>query len=87
MLFLLSLPNNFTCPFVVLCCSYRIQHDLKQRLVDTDELSWNGQTLDGLRLVGGVDISFVKDDNVNAIAALVILSFPSLKVTILPHVL
>lgn len=31
--------------------------------------------------VGGVDISFVKDDTVNACAALVVMSFPSLMVS------
>ena len=30
--------------------------------------------------IGGVDISFVKGDNVNACAALVICSFPALEV-------
>ena len=33
-----------------------------------------------LEYVGGVDISFVKGDNVNACAALVILKLPSLEV-------
>ncbi|CAN0446783.1 unnamed protein product, partial [Discosporangium mesarthrocarpum] len=33
-----------------------------------------------LRLVGGVDISFVKGSNENACAALVVLSFPTLDV-------
>ncbi len=33
-----------------------------------------------LRFVGGMDISFVKDDPENACACLVVLSFPDLKV-------
>ena len=33
-----------------------------------------------LHFVGGVDISFVKDDETHACAALVILSYPELKV-------
>ena len=33
-----------------------------------------------LEYVGGVDISFVKGDNVNACAALVVLKLPSLEV-------
>ena len=35
-----------------------------------------------LQYVGGVDISFVKGDDVNACAALVVLSLPDLKVGI-----
>ena len=34
--------------------------------------------------VGGVDISFLKDDEVNACAALVVLSYPQLEVSGLP---
>ena len=37
-----------------------------------------------LQFIGGVDLSFVKDDNVNACAALVIVEYPSLKVSLFP---
>ena len=33
-----------------------------------------------MQLVGGVDLSFVKGDDVNACAALVVLEYPSMKV-------
>lgn len=60
------------------------QLTLKQSLVLTDELSFVG--IDGLRLVGGVDISFAKPISTNgphdnlAVASLVVLKYPSLEV-------
>ena len=39
-----------------------------------------------LRYVGGVDISFIKGDDVNACAAFVVLEFPELKVGYWLHV-
>jgi deoxyinosine 3'endonuclease (endonuclease V) len=54
------------------------QNDLKTRLVLEDQLS---VPVDDIRLVGGVDISFIKGDNVNACASLVVVELPSLKVT------
>lgn len=38
-----------------------------------------GKTSDNF-LIGGVDISFVKGDHVNACAALIVLNFPQLEV-------
>lgn len=68
----------------------RIQNELREKLVIRDDFLWNlkepsavsSEELDvsRLRLIGGVDISFVKDDPVNACATLVVLSFPELKV-------
>ena len=48
-------------------------------LEDT-RLSFDTESLGSLKYVGGADISFVKDDPINACAALVVLSFPSLEV-------
>jgi hypothetical protein len=72
----------------------REQEELKQRLVLHDDFTWRlpaGGTpedtpaagagvADVLRFVGGMDISFVKDDAVNACACLVILTFPECEV-------
>lgn len=62
------------------------QTELKKRLVQEDRLDFlvkdvDGKPdVDGLRYIGGVDISFIKGNEVDACAALVILSFPELKV-------
>ncbi|KAK9693660.1 hypothetical protein K7432_013803 [Basidiobolus ranarum] len=60
------------------------QIELRQKLVLTDDLSdiqlnFQGQ-VEGLRLVGGVDLSFPTDNDRLALAGLVILEYPSLKV-------
>ena len=60
------------------------QLELKQKLSVEDSpevLSWKEETgnFRNLKLVGGVDISFIKGDAVNACAILVILEYPSLK--------
>jgi len=62
------------------------QTELKSKLITEDTEEWQkalnqeNNELDSLKYVGGVDISFVKDDPVNACAALIILSYPDLKV-------
>ena len=59
------------------------QAALKARLVTEDErLSFELSDLDGgtLKYIGGVDISFVKNNSVDACAALVVLEYPSLEV-------
>jgi len=72
------------------------QLELKKRLVISDDFDWplpagataqqgcNSPTPSAssseLRYVAGVDISFIKNDPVNACAALVVLSFPDLQV-------
>jgi deoxyinosine 3'endonuclease (endonuclease V) len=62
------------------------QKELSSKLIMKDDFDW---TLDptttdssrpALRLVGGVDISFIKGNDVDACASLVVLSFPELKV-------
>eukprot|EP00823_Brevimastigomonas_motovehiculus_P001349 TRINITY_DN11878_c0_g1_i1.p1 TRINITY_DN11878_c0_g1~~TRINITY_DN11878_c0_g1_i1.p1 ORF type:complete len:372 (+),score=86.66 TRINITY_DN11878_c0_g1_i1:123-1238(+) len=63
------------------------QEQITKKLILEDNFSWTldpkkvdeGKKVTALRLVGGVDISFVPDSNV-AVAALVSMSFPELKV-------
>ena len=67
-------------------CEWRTEQvRLKTQLVETDAMrDWScppdADTPTGLRLVGGVDISFVKGDAETACACLVVLSFPKLEV-------
>ena len=59
------------------------QNELKARLVETDSASCL-QKQEGefpqLKFVGGVDISFLKNDPEKAVACVAVLSFPELKV-------
>mmetsp|Transcript_90653 Transcript_90653/g.157114 ORF Transcript_90653/g.157114 Transcript_90653/m.157114 type:complete len:295 (-) Transcript_90653:5-889(-) len=67
-------------------CFHEEQNKLRSKVVEEDAELWllegDEPKVDGvsLRLVGGVDLSFVKGDDVNACAALVVLEYPSLKV-------
>ncbi|XP_052050721.1 endonuclease V isoform X2 [Apodemus sylvaticus] len=57
------------------------QARLKARVVQRDTEAWQRDpSFSGLQKVGGVDVSFVKGDNVRACASLVVLSYPELKV-------
>ena len=63
------------------------QMELKRKLITHDTESWqevlrqsDEAQESALKYVGGVDISFVKNDAVNACAALIILSYPDLEV-------
>ncbi|KFO35692.1 Endonuclease V, partial [Fukomys damarensis] len=57
------------------------QTRLKALLVDRDTEAWQQDpAFSGLQRVGGVDVSFVKGDCVNACASLVVLSYPGLEV-------
>ncbi|XP_028830710.1 endonuclease V-like isoform X1 [Denticeps clupeoides] len=59
----------------------REQSSLKELLQDGDTESWQTRAdFTGLERVGGVDLSFIKGDDANACAQLVVLSFPELKV-------
>ncbi|XP_049717459.1 endonuclease V isoform X2 [Elephas maximus indicus] len=59
----------------------REQARLKARVVDWDTEAWQRDPdFSGLLRVGGVDVSFVKGDSVNACASLVVLSYPKLEV-------
>ena len=60
---------------------------MKKRLitVDDDIITKIKQSLEGENdhetyYIGGVDMSFIKGDNVNACAAFVVVSFPQLEV-------
>ena len=60
----------------------REQASLKTRVVDRDTEAWQRDpAFSGLQRVGGVDVSFVKDDSGSACASLVVLSYPELEVT------
>lgn len=57
---------------------------MKQRLVLEDTEAWQRELhFKGLKRVGGVDLSFIKGDEHNACAQLVILSYPELQVRII----
>lgn len=60
--------------------SDRQQKAMKSSIVVEDQLSFDATSLRSLGYVGGADVSFVKDDPVNACAALVVMSFPRLEV-------
>ncbi|XP_033896647.3 endonuclease V-like isoform X2 [Acipenser ruthenus] len=56
------------------------QASLKLRLVDSDTEAWQrSPSFSGLQRVGGVDLSFIKGDDVNACAQLVVLSYPEME--------
>ncbi|XP_022092342.1 endonuclease V-like isoform X3 [Acanthaster planci] len=55
------------------------QQELKKKLVLENTESWQSD-LDGLRCVGGVDVSFVKTSSTLACASLVVCDYPDLKV-------
>ncbi|KYR01708.1 endonuclease V [Tieghemostelium lacteum] len=55
----------------------QIQNSLKQQLILTDNVTWS---LNELRYIGGVDISFVKDNNEDACACLIVLEYPSMNI-------
>ncbi|XP_048105034.1 endonuclease V-like [Alosa alosa] len=58
----------------------REQAELKQRLQVGDTEDWQtSPCFTGLERVGGVDLSFIKGDDINACAQLVVLSYPDMK--------
>ncbi|CAG8564102.1 17544_t:CDS:2 [Acaulospora morrowiae] len=67
----------------------REQSELKSRLIEVDDLDFKKIILDdkgekvefeGLHYIGGVDVSFVENNEQDAVASLVILKYPSLEV-------
>ncbi|XP_074487233.1 endonuclease V-like isoform X2 [Sebastes fasciatus] len=57
------------------------QARLRQQVVEEDTEDWQrSPDFSGLERVGGVDLSFIKGDDVNACAQLVVLSYPDLEV-------
>ncbi|KAK6300380.1 hypothetical protein J4Q44_G00284780 [Coregonus suidteri] len=65
------------------CCRmphYYEQASLRQQVVEEDTEDWQrSPDFTGLERVGGVDLSFIKGDDVNACAQLVVLSYPDLE--------
>eukprot|EP01111_Echinosteliopsis_oligospora_P009224 TRINITY_DN2669_c0_g1_i1.p1 TRINITY_DN2669_c0_g1~~TRINITY_DN2669_c0_g1_i1.p1 ORF type:complete len:247 (+),score=49.29 TRINITY_DN2669_c0_g1_i1:200-940(+) len=53
------------------------QEYLKSKLILEDKIEWD---IKSLKYIGGVDISFIKENNVDACASLIVLEFPSLKI-------
>ncbi|XP_020856533.1 endonuclease V isoform X1 [Phascolarctos cinereus] len=59
----------------------REQAQLKTSVIDWDTEAWQRDSdFAGLHRVGGVDMSFIKADDVRACASLVVLSYPKLEV-------
>ena len=44
------------------------------------DLGFDGATLQGLKYIGGLDISFLKGDQTRGVVALTLMKYPSLKV-------
>lgn len=65
-----------------MCSLSSEQARLRQQLVEEDTEDWQRSTVfSGLERVGGVDLSFIKGDDINACAQLVVLSYPDLEVS------
>lgn len=65
-----------------MCSPCSEQARLRQQVVEDDTEEWQSSPdFSGLERVGGVDLSFIKGDNVNACAQLVVLSYPNMKVS------
>lgn len=61
-------------------CSEQVR--LRRHVVEEDTDAWmRSPDFSGLQRVGGVDLSFIKGDDVNACSQLVVLSYPDLEVS------
>lgn len=60
----------------------QIQNELKAKLIESDDFNWtiNPDQNNTIKLIGAVDISYSKTNQKNAVAALLVLSFPDMKV-------
>jgi deoxyinosine 3'endonuclease (endonuclease V) len=61
----------------------REQMELKAHLITHDDFNWKLDSTDpatSLQYIGGVDISFIKDNDVDACASLIVLSYPQFEV-------
>ena len=56
------------------------QTDLRQQHILQDRVNFDPNTLEGLKYIAGVDLSFPLGDDENAVACLVVMSMPDLKV-------
>ncbi|KAK5575273.1 hypothetical protein RB653_010530 [Dictyostelium firmibasis] len=65
-----------------------IQNELKKNLIEKDDFDFeigdeydnNNNIITTLKYIGGVDISFVKDNDIDACASLIVIEYPSLKI-------
>ena len=59
-----------------------IQNELKKQLIEADDFKWtiNHNQPNTIKLIGAVDISYSKTCQRNAVAALLVLSYPDMKV-------
>lgn len=65
-----------------MCSPCSEQARLRHQVVEEDTEDWmRSPDFSGLQLVGGTDVSFIKGDDVNACAHLVILNYPQLQVS------
>lgn len=73
----------FVCVYVYIFVSRcSEQARLRQQVLEDDTEDWQrSPDFSGLERVGGVDLSFIKGDDVNACAQLVVLSYPDLQVS------
>lgn len=81
--YLILINSSLTCKLIHLSIPIcREQLKLKEQLISEDDIDWKNSEEDfsGLHLVGGLDISFPKDDFTHACPCFVVLSFPDLKV-------
>lgn len=64
----------------IVFCSQQIQ--MKEDVIEQDTQEWQSNfSFTGLERVGGMDLSFLKEDATRACASLVVLSYPELEVT------
>lgn len=54
--------------------------DWQRKIEDNKSTYESGDEIEGLEYIGGVDISFIKGDDVNACASLIVLNYPELEV-------
>lgn len=61
-----------------------IQNELKKSLIEKDDFNFKiddeNKMNTTLKYIGGVDISFVKDNDIDACASLIVIEYPSLKI-------
>lgn len=64
----------------IVFCSQQIQ--MKEDMIEQDTEQWQSNfSFTGLERVGGMDLSYLKEDATRACASLVVLSYPELEVT------
>ena len=74
---------RLTVHFFIILCFHRIpsiQRRIQRSIQEDNSINFDGRTLRGLQIIGGLDISFFPGASSRAIVALSIVEFPSLKV-------